>query len=61
MVWEVSMVDLHQTRAPDSYGKIDGMGWLFLAFGCAIIAVAAVIAYEAHETRPAPVSQIVAR
>jgi hypothetical protein len=61
MVWEVSMADLHQTRTPDSPGGIDGVGWLFLAFGCAIIAVAAVIAYEAHETMPAPVSQIVAR
>jgi hypothetical protein len=57
------MADLHQTRTPDSSAEIDAVGWLFLAFACAIIAFAAVIAYEATGTRiaNAPVSQIVAR
>ena len=37
------MADLHQTR-PDPNAGIDAVGWLFLAFAAAIIAVAAVIA-----------------
>jgi hypothetical protein len=55
------MTDLHQT--PDSHAGIDAVGWLFSAVVAAIIAVAAVIAYEASDTRlaNAPVSQIVAR
>jgi len=57
------MADLHQTRNPDPNAGIDTMGWLFSAFAAAIIAVAAVIAYAASDTRlaNAPVSQIVAR
>jgi hypothetical protein len=57
------MADLHQTRTPNSSAEIDAVGWLFLVFACAIIAVAAVIAYEATGTRiaNAPISQIVAR
>jgi hypothetical protein len=57
------MTDLHQTRTPDSNAGIDVVGWLFSAVALAIIAVAAVIAYEAHQTTFAysPVSQIVAR
>ena len=59
---EVSMADLHQTRTPDPNAGIDAAGWLFLAIAVVIIAVAAMIAYEANDTRPnAPVSQIVAR
>jgi predicted Co/Zn/Cd cation transporter (cation efflux family) len=60
---EVSMTDLHQTRAPNSSSGIDAAGWLFSAFVAAIIAIAAVIAYGASDTRlaNAPVSQIVAR
>jgi len=56
------MADLHQTRNPDPNAGIDTM-WLFSAFAAAIIAVAAVIAYAASDTRlaNAPVSQIVAR
>ena len=59
---EVSMADLHQTR-PDPNAGIDAAGWLFFAFAAAIIAVAAVIAYEANDTglANAPVSHIVAR
>jgi hypothetical protein len=59
---EVSMADLHQTR-PDPNAGIEAVGWLFLAFAAAIIAVAAVIAYEANDTglANAPVSHIVAR
>lgn len=59
---EVSMADLHQTR-PDPNAGIDAVGWLFLAFAAAIIAVAAMIAYEANDTglANAPVSHIVAR
>jgi hypothetical protein len=53
---EVSMADLHQVRTPNSNAGIDAVGWLFSAL------VAAVIAYEAIDTRPdAPVSQMVAR
>jgi len=57
------MADLHQTRAPNPNAGIDAMGWLFSAFVAAIIAIAAVIAYGASDTRlaNAPVSQIVAR
>ena len=59
---EVSVADLRQTRNPDPNAGIDAMGWLFSAVAAAIIAVAAVIAYEANDTRAnAPVSQIVAR
>ena len=60
---EVSMADLHQTRNPDPNAGIDAVGWLFSAVAAAIIAVAALIAYEANDTRlaNAPVSQIVAR
>jgi hypothetical protein len=50
---EVSMTDFH--RIPNSNAGIDAVGWLFLAFACAIIAVAAVIAYEAN------VAQMMAR
>jgi hypothetical protein len=52
---EVSMTDLDQTRTPDSNAGIDVVGWLFSVVALAIIAGAAVIAYEAH------LSQIVAR
>ena len=57
------MADLHQTRNPDPNAGIDAMGWLFSAVAAAIIAVAAVIAFEASDTRLAnvPVSQFVAR
>jgi len=60
---EVSMADLHQTRNPNPNAGIDAVGWLFSAVAAAIIAVAALIAYEANDTRlaNAPVSQIVAR
>ena len=56
------MADLHQTR-PDPNAGIDAVGWLFLAFAAAIMAVAAMIAYEANDTglANAPVSHIVAR
>jgi hypothetical protein len=47
------MADLHHTRTPDPNAGIDAVGWLFLAFACAIIAVAAVIAYEANDTEVA--------
>jgi len=56
------MADLHYSRTPPAaHSGIDAVGWLFSAVALAIIAAAAVIAYEAHETRPAPVSQTVAR
>ena len=56
------MTDLHQARNPNPNAGIDPVGWLFSALVAAIVAVAAVIAYEANDTRPnAPVSQIVAR
>jgi predicted Co/Zn/Cd cation transporter (cation efflux family) len=57
------MADLHQTRHPDPNAGIDTVGWLFSAVVAAIIAVAALIAYEANDTRlvNAPVPQIAAR
>ena len=58
------MADLHhQTRNPDPNARIDAVGWLFSAVAAAIVAVAALIAYQANDTRiaNAPVSQIVAR
>jgi len=56
------MTDLHQARTPNPNAGIDAVGWLFSALVAVIIAVAAVIAYDAIETRPdAPVSQIVPR
>ena len=60
---EVSMADLYETNNSQRSTQIDAVGWVFLAFATAIIAVAAVIAYEANDTRiaNAPVSQIVAR
>jgi hypothetical protein len=63
MVCEVSMTDLHQTRIPNSNAGIDVVGWQFSAVALAIIAFAAVIAYEAHEAASvanAPVSHVVA-
>jgi hypothetical protein len=41
------MADLRQTS---SNSGIDGVGWLFVAVTVAIIAVAAVIAYEGNGT-----------
>jgi hypothetical protein len=58
------MADLHhQTRNPDPNARIDAVGWLFSAVAAAIVAVAALIAYQATDTKiaNAPVSQIVAR
>jgi hypothetical protein len=57
------MADLHQTRNPDPNAGIDAMGWLFSAVAVAIIAVAALIAYEANDTRVAnaPVPQLATR
>ncbi len=56
------MADLHQMR-PDPNAGLDAVGWLFAAFAAAIIAFAAVIAYEASDTMVAntPVSHVVAR
>ena len=50
-------------RTPNPNVGIDAVGWLFSALVAVIIAVAALIAYEANDTRlaNAPVSQIVAR
>ena len=57
------MTDLRQARTPNPNAGIDAVGWLFSAVAVAIIAVAALIAYQANDTRVAnaPVSQIVAR
>jgi hypothetical protein len=57
------MVDLHETNNPKREPQIDPVGWLFLAFAVAIIAAAAMVAYEANDTMVvnAPVSHIVAR
>jgi hypothetical protein len=60
---EVSVADLHQTRNPNPNAGIDAVGWLFSAVAAAIIAVAALIAYEANDTMVAnaPVSHVVTR
>jgi hypothetical protein len=57
------MADLHQTRYPDPNAGIDAVGCLFSAVAAAIIAVAALIAYEANDTMVAksPGSQMAAR
>jgi hypothetical protein len=57
------MADLHQTGTSDPKTGIDTVGWAFLAFASAVIAVAAVIAYEANDTTTAksPASHIVSR
>ena len=54
---------MRQARTPNPNAGIDAVGWVFSAVAFAIIVVAVVIAYEAHDTRVAnaPVSQIVAR
>ena len=60
---EVSMADLHQARNPNPNAGIDAVGWLFSALVAVIIAVAALIACEANDTRVAnaPVSHVVTR
>jgi hypothetical protein len=40
------MTDLHEIRAPKPTAQIDNLGWLFLAIGVVITAVAAMIAYH---------------
>ena len=51
MQCEVSMADLDQMSNPDRNAGIDAVGWLFLAFAAAIIAVAVVIAYEGNDMK----------
>jgi hypothetical protein len=55
------MANLH--RNPDPNAGIDAVGWLFSAVAAAIIAGAALIAYDANYTMlaNAPVPQIAAR
>jgi predicted Co/Zn/Cd cation transporter (cation efflux family) len=50
-------------RTPNPNVGIDAVGWLFSALVAVIIAVAALIAYEANDTMVAnaPVSHVVAR
>ena len=58
------MANVHQTtRNPDPNAGIDVVGWLFSAVAATIIAVAALIAYEANDTMvaKAPGSQMAAR
>jgi hypothetical protein len=61
--WEVSMVDLRETNNPNRNVEIDSAGWLFLAIDVVIIAVAAMIAYEANDTMVAngPALHVTAR
>jgi hypothetical protein len=61
--WEVSMVDLRETNNPNRNVEIDSADWLFLAIAVVIIAVAAMIAYEANDTMVAngPASHVTAR
>ena len=61
--WEVSMVDLRETNNSNRKVEIDPAGWLFLAIAVVIIAVAAMIAYEANSAMIAKalVSHVVAR
>jgi hypothetical protein len=57
------MSDSHEARDPKREPQIDTVGWLFAAAAAVIIAVAAVIAYQAHEASVAnaAVSHVVAR
>ena len=57
------MSDLHEARDPEREPQIDTAGWLFSAIGVAIIIVATMVAYKAHDTTVAnaPVSHVVAR
>ena len=56
------MADLHQTRTPVPTAGIDAVGRLFLVFAVAVIAAAAVIAYEGnHTVANGPVSHVAAR
>ena len=56
------MADLHQTTRNPNAG-VDAVGWLFSAVSALIIAVAALIAYEANDTgvANAPVPQVAVR
>jgi predicted Co/Zn/Cd cation transporter (cation efflux family) len=47
------MAEWHRTRNPQRRSGIDTVGWLFSVFVSVVIAVAAVIAYEANDTSPA--------
>ena len=57
------MVDLRETNNPNRNVEIDSAGWLFLAIDVVIIAVTAMIAYEANDTMVAngPASHVTAR
>jgi hypothetical protein len=57
------MADLHQTSNPNHNSGIDAVGWWFVAFSAAIIALAALIAYQGNETKiaSASVPHLVAR
>ena len=57
------MVDLRETNNSNRKVEIDPAGWLFLAIAVVIIAVAAMIAYEANSAMIAKalVSHVVAR
>ena len=45
----LSMAGLHETINPERYGRIDTIGWLFVAFVVVITAIAAMIAYNASD------------
>jgi hypothetical protein len=57
------MSDLHEARDPEREPQIDTVGWLFLAFAVAVTAAAAMVAYNANDTKlaNASVPHVVAR
>jgi hypothetical protein len=57
------MPDLHQMSNPDRNAGIGAVGWLFLAFASAVIALAVVIAYQGNDMKlaNASVPHVVAR
>ena len=57
------MSDLHERNNPEHKAQIDSVGWVFLAFAVAIIAIAGMVAYDGNNAMLAsgPVSHVAAR
>ena len=57
------MADLHETNNPEHNAQIDSVGWVFLAFAIAIIAIAGLVAYDGNNAmlENGPVSHVASR
>ena len=57
------MSDLHERNNPEHKAQIDSVGWVFLAFAVAIIAIAGMVAFDGNNAMLAngPVSHIASR